>query len=338
MVLRPSSLPKLAACSHYQSEPDDKVGEAAHRGTRLDRVLRQELGDSSIEASFLEAEEDILCIEWTVRTVRLLAGNAPIESREEHLRIQALGMQGTADVLCAEKGWSGDLKTGQVRNYLEQQAAYAIGFMERYAAPEWTVYLFYGDQQELVTLHYTRAQAEAIARAPMVAALDPVKLPTPNEYCGWCAKRFACRERLEGVAWWAGLNPATVDLTDLDPVKLGALMDTLHEVSKDNGILDELKVQAKEKVLKGITVPGWTMAAGRESKTVPALQIQANIGGRNLLRDAGTQKVFSELLALSGDRFTKLWADTYGEAPPPGIIQSSHGTSYLQKSRKKKAK
>ena len=56
---------------------------------------------------------------------------------------------------------SADLKTGQLRNYREQMAAYALGFMDATFRTEWTAHLLFCDQRQLVTHRFTYEEAKA---------------------------------------------------------------------------------------------------------------------------------------------------------------------------------
>ncbi len=69
-------------------------------------------------------------VEWAVETAKALANGSPLNANEDSLRIEALGLIGTGDLLCEELLWSADLKSGQRRNYMEQQAAYANGYYD----------------------------------------------------------------------------------------------------------------------------------------------------------------------------------------------------------------
>lgn len=336
MNFRPSLLPKLAACPVYQSEED--AGAAAARGTEMDDVFRAHISEETPQFNTLN-HDDHAAVAWAVDTAKILANDHPLEAREAHLKIQCEGMEGTADLLCEDAGWSADLKSGQVRNYLEQQACYALGFMDRFWRDEWVVYLFYCDQREVVTLRYTRDEAQEIIRKVKAAALDEHAQAKPCDYCGWCAKRWRCPTRLESVAWFLGLDPRTVDLTAhaTDPQALAQSLDLTHEIQKDGGVHEFLKGAAKVHVTEGRVVPGWKLQNGRETKTVPALMLQAQFKGKTLLQLCGTQATMAACGNITGDKFSALWASAFGEDPIPlGTITINHGAPFLAKDRKKK--
>ncbi len=340
MNFRPSLLPKLAACPKYQSE--ESAGPAAERGTMLDVAFRLEITGVLVDHDPAMNEDDAAAVAWAVDTARVLAGDHPLEASEDALRIHAEGMDGTADLLCEGGQWSADLKTGQVRNYEEQQAVYALGFMDLTYTDEWTVYLIYCDQRELQSIRYTRESAEKIVRDVKAKALDDLAVATPCDYCGWCARRWRCPERLETVAWFLGLDPRTVDLAqhaESDPVKCAQALNLTHEIQKDDGVHDFLKAKGKEHIDAGRPLPGWKVQAGRATKSVPALMLQHPFRGKTLLGQAGTAACMAECKALSVDGFTKLWKTAFGEDPiPAGTVIENHGSPYLMKDRAKKAK
>ena len=335
MNFRPSLLPKLAACAKYQ--PQEFAGAAARRGTLMDEAFRTIIA-AEVEYEGDLDEDSFAAVCWAVDTSKILAGEHPLEAREAELRIQCEGMEGTADLLCEGGNWSADLKSGQVRNYLEQQACYALGFMDRFWQDEWTVYLIFCDARELVTLRYTREAAEKIIRDVKSAVLDDFAVATPCDYCGWCDRQWRCATRLESVAWFLGLDPRTVDLSaEKEPERLAQSLDLTHEIQKDDGVHDYLKAAAREHIAAGTQVPGWKLQNGRESKSVPALQLQAPFKGKTILELAGTQACFAALGTMTAGKFEALWQTAYGTDPiPVGTITVSHGTPFLVKQRGKK--
>lgn len=336
IALRPSLLPKLAACPKF--EPQEDAGPAAERGTALDIAFRAEIAGLEPEVEISLDDGD--AIQWALDTARILAGDAVLDANEENLRIEAAGMEGTADLLCEARNWSADLKSGQVRNYYHQQAAYALGFMDRYFLDEWTVYLLFCDERHVVRLDFTREEAEAAIRDVKARRLDPLSVPTPCDYCGWCARRWRCQERLETVAWFLRLDPATVNMEEeaKDPKKLAALLDLTHEVCKDDGLHDFLKKKASDHLLSGEGVPGWKLCSGKETRTVCALRIQETVNGKSLLQKAGTQAVFAAFGNMSATKFEALWVKANGEgsAPPADWIETKRGAAYVAKAKAKK--
>lgn len=185
-LVRPSALPKLAECRCYKSAPG--TSEAAARGTRLDAIIREQWVHSSpVELN----AEDEAAVTFAFYTLKTLAAGMHVETREAELQAEVPipGVKpGTMDALCVAGGWLADFKTGQIRSYYAQMAAYALACMDAYFADEWTAHLIFVDQQQVVSHKFTRADAEDcvtdIVNAPRVA--------TPCEYCGWCGKFEHC--------------------------------------------------------------------------------------------------------------------------------------------------
>lgn len=336
--LRPSALPKLAQCPRYQGE--EFAGPAAARGTAMDSAFRAILLGTHVGWLPGTNNEDIAAVEWAVATARLLAGNAPIQADEKELAVEMLGMTGTADGACPEKMFSMDLKSGQVRNYREQMAAYAIGFMEREFCEQWTTHLLFCDAREIVTIFWTAETAAAEVRSVIAAVKDPESKATPCDYCGWCALRWTCHARLEPLSMLLTGAPDKLDINTIKscPADLARLMDITYLIAKDDGLHDGLKAAASEFLTKGEAVPGWSLSKGRKTETISALQIAETHNGKSLLRDGGTQRVFAALGNVTGAKFSGLWQETYSEPPPVGLIRTNHGAAFVAKSRKKATK
>lgn len=185
-LIRPSSLPKLQECRCYVSKP--AVSEAAARGTRLDAVIREQwLNPSPVELS----PEDEAAVTWAFHTLKHLANGAAVETREEELQavVPVDGVKaGTMDALCVYGGWLADFKTGQVRDYAGQIAAYALACMEAFFADEWTTHLLFIDQKQVVSRLWTREEAEQF----VTGIVNKPKEPTLCDYCTWCGAFDTC--------------------------------------------------------------------------------------------------------------------------------------------------
>jgi len=273
--LRPSLLPKLALCGHYRSE--EFAGAAADRGTKLDNVFRlaltppELLPKTGTVGVILSDDDQIQAVEWAVKTARALAGEHDLEARESELRVDIPihGMSGTADLLCEGAGWSADLKSGQVRDYEAQQAAYAIGFMERFFVDEWTVYLLFCDEQRVERLLFTLESATEIVHDALALWAGGVP-PQPNDYCGWCAARWTCSARREqlGLVVPAG-EVATIDLESMESDKLVAFTLACKTIEDFSGKARDI---LKERALKpGVKIPGVSVVSKRGSRTIPAV-------------------------------------------------------------------
>ena len=211
--VRPSTLPKVKLCGHFESDPVS--GPAAARGTRLDLAFRAMI--QGVEPEVTLSIEERKALDWAVDSARILAGGYAILSDEASLRldIPVIDHPGTSDLLCPEAHWHGDLKSGEVRDYESQMAAYSLGWMMRYDVEEWTAYLFYCDQRYVQTYRFTRESAEAVVRDALALRLSDAP-PRPNQYCGWCAVRWDCEARREELGNHLPITKDTPIWADID--------------------------------------------------------------------------------------------------------------------------
>ena len=200
--ISPSMLPKLAECGLFVG--GHGYSEAAQRGTLLDNVIRAEVAGEEWGAAEL-SEEDNAAVTWGVETLRRLAAGDPVETREEHLAMHVPGMSkaGTADAVCKKQRWVADIKTGQIRNYREQLAAYALACMDSEWEESWTAHVVYVDQQLVRSYEFSREQAERIVDEVTSRASSPLTNPRPCEYCNWCAIKDTCPALVRRAHWYA---------------------------------------------------------------------------------------------------------------------------------------
>ena len=312
--LRPSILPKLSLCGQFRSAP---AGAAAERGTRLDVVFRDAIAGGWKAAGKLDPLE-LDAVQWAVDTARALANGSPLESDEEALKVWTLGMPGTGDLLCEELLWSADLKSGQKRNYLEQQAAYALGYMERAFSDEWTVYLLYCDLREVETLRFTRESAEATVRNAIAKGLSG-EPPTVNEYCGWCSNRFTCAPRRESLG--------------LVEIEEKALLDSLpsellREFVTRAGIVEEFADEArgilKSRLVQGFKVAGVSLTTKRGSRKVPERVVELNLSA------LGVADVLAAYGPMSEAKLREIWQRKIPGKPfPEDAVMESPGSAYI---------
>lgn len=308
--LRPSALPKLALCGHYRGEKD--AGEAANRGTRLDEVFRAIIQKENVSVAELDDAERT-AVKWAEATAKALAGSFALEARESELRIEAAGMTGTADLLCEDGRWSADLKTGQIRNYREQQAAYALGFMERYFVDEWTVYLLYCDAEQVETLRFTlESAAECIQDA--LALYNGGVPPQANEYCGWCASRFDCPARRESL----GILPdwQSIDLEKAESVKL---RDFVLAAAVAADFVERAREIIKERVCGGEKISGVSLVSKKGAVKLP----------NDELRKLTDQVDMNAALVMLGDLSEAKAATLLGDALPSDALVQTPGSSYI---------
>ena len=327
-LLRPSLLPKLAQCPCFVSSPD--AGEAAERGTRMDTVFRDLLMgvDEFRACEHLEADgkESVL---WAVKMVRMLcSGEEVIVDKKRcsfpqwHPRVTG----GEADCLCPALVKLIDLKSGQIRNYWEQQASYAKSFMEREFLDEITCHLLFCDQRQIVTRKFTYQEAVSIVNG-VVESVDRGDGPRLCEYCGWCAAQDTCplrnkaaQEALTLAA--SGMLEESFAAISQDPVKLADFITKA-------GILESYVEKGKKKILEYLTdkkkVPGFTRVSCKGKTTVPPEDVAKYatwIGVPKLLKAYGS---------LSAATFRKLFAEALPEQQfPEELVKTGAGYSYVK--------
>jgi hypothetical protein len=256
--------------------------------------------------------EDIAAVEWAVTTLRVLAGSAAVITREEDCRVFIPGLEkpGTADALVLEKFAHADLKTGQIRNYREQMAAYALGLMEMHFASEWTAHLLFCDQRKVVTLHFTFTEAKAIVEKVIAEYYDVTKQPSPCDYCGWCDKEETCPARL-------ALAQNAVAVADpgfcFDAVLAdnGKLSQFLSACAVLEDFRERAEETAKERLQAGVNIPGWKLVTRRGPEFVDHVTVGHHI------QALGFGSVLAAYGSLSAKKFREIWQQKFPQTPFP---------------------
>jgi len=260
--LRPSALPKIALCGQFESAPG--TSDAAARGTRIDSLFRHMWTTGEIPEG---AEmEEVKVAHWACGALLKLGSNGMTTTDEAKCRIYVpiLDKWGTMDAVNLGYGWLADLKTGQMHNYKEQMAAYALGCMEAMRCEYWVAHLLFADQQEVVSHAFTKDQAlQIVTDAIKNVGTDPA----PNEYCQWCAKSLICKPRLQdqeaaiATTEDAGNFAAVLN----DPDRLGLFLSRAK-------VFDEFREAAKERAREllesGQRVAGWRLQKPRINETL----------------------------------------------------------------------
>ncbi len=327
-LLRPSLLPKLAQCPCFVSSPD--VGEAAERGTRMDTAFRGLLmGVDEFKACQHLQPDEKDAVLWAVKTVRMLcSGEEVIADKKRctfpqwHPRVTG----GEADGICPMLGKLFDLKSGQIRNYWEQQASYAKSIMEREFLDEITCHLLFCDQRQIVTRKFTYQEAIDIVNG-VVDTVDRGDGPRLCEYCGWCVAQDTCTLR----------NRAAHDMLSL--VDSGKLESSFAKIVKDPfslaefvtkaGVLESYAKKGKEKILEylsdGKEVPGFKRFSCKGETTVlpeDVAKYATWIGVPKLLKAYGS---------LSAATFRKLFTEALPEKKfPEELVKTGAGYSYIK--------
>jgi hypothetical protein len=299
-MIRHSSLPKLAQCAKYESNP--VAGPHAERGLRLDAAFRAFLMGKPVPVALSSEEQE--AVMWAVDTARDLADGGDIEADEVNLKENTPGLDhiGTEDGRCEDENMSFDLKSGQsFRSYYEQMAAYALGNLERQfnehfdrqrlEESTWTCVLLFCDQREFTRIEFNRATAKAVVDGVLEAVNDPNAQATPCQYCSWCVKADTCVARTAPIVETLAAvesQPTGVSLEALkagllaDPERLGAFL-TANDVFEE--FVKDLKTKAKV-LMKKVAVPGWKLQEedGREHFDRIAI-VRAAVAGKSGLDD-----------------------------------------------------
>lgn len=331
--VRHSSLPKLAECPCYESAPGE-AGPAAQRGLLLDAVYRARLGGVG-EAMSLEAAmprelsvEDAAAVDWAVTMTLELGAGARILSDEARCKVRTPGMEhvGTADAIIPERRMVVDLKSGQVRNYREQMAAYALGMMNESFESEWTCVLLFCDAKKTVEHQFTWEEAENIVSEVVKGAMDPERKPSLCEYCDWCAKSGTCEARVEAVEQTREtmeiVAPLTVDQREW-------VLESLLEDREATGrflaqakVFDAFREKVEERVKAFLendpeSVPGWRLRAGGTSEVVFADDLARLVESGTISWDG----VLGTLGNMSGKKFRELWTKEMATQQMPDVIR-----------------
>jgi len=331
--ISPSSLPKLAECALFTGAPG--ASAAAERGTLLDRALRELFIDDPTTFDTLSAE-DKRAVEWGANELRVLSGGYHIETREEYLGMEVPGLSkpGTADAVCVRAKWVADCKSGQVRNYRQQLAAYSLACMQEHFTDSWTAHVVYIDQRLRRTYDFTREQAEATVSNLISEASSRTAEPTPNEYCGWCANADGCRALVRQSSEALALVQSETSLTEIrdqilsNPVSLSAFASNwkLAEKQIAEPILDALK----ERLGAGEDIPGWKVTTGAGRQFVEADTIAkaaTNVSKETLILALGGK--------MSADKFRQFCVESGAEVDESAVRSGAPITTLRQIKTKK---
>lgn len=307
--IRPSSAPKLAECPLFTSSGG--ASSAAERGTAIDAAIRSILvGDSALFDAL--PEEDKPAAQWGADKLRELAAGHSVETREEYLAmaVPGLSVMGTADAICKKAGWVADIKTGVVRNYREQLAAYSLACMHDNFCENWTGHVVYVDQQLVRSYEFTHDQAEEITWRWRDRAVASDAQPTPCEYCDWCANKNTCKalvrqseEALLAIRADRSLDEIRAEIA-ADPVRLSVF--TANWKAAEKHLAEPLIELLKTRLTEGEEIPGWkvTSSAGREFVEAEAIAKAAtNVSKETLILALGgkmSAKNFRQFCADSG--------------------------------------
>jgi len=322
---RPSSLDKLSECSWFASTSGGN--EAAARGDAIDLAFRSHsLTYPRSAEPFCLADEDKPAVEWAVEQTRRLAGEAIAVTAKQLCKVDVPNFEkpGEVDALVADKYMHLDLKSGQKRSYRLQQAAYALGLMDRYFTDYWTVFLLYCDQRETQRLTFTYEEAKGLIEQARVEYDHPQK-PTVNEFCSWCANFERCPTQRELAGSALAVSEAAIDFDPVlaDPQKLGRFLDGCKAIEE---FQERAKKHAKAEMLEGrIGAEGWKLVNKKGAKFVDVQEVLTHLS---------TAAIAQSVKTLSRDKYEAACAFD-GTEPRPDLIKQTGGSAYLIQTKTK---
>jgi hypothetical protein len=270
--------------------------------------------------------------EWTVETAMRIDDSVITAEELLHVEIPGLPTGGTADMLFPTKLEHGDMKSGRVRNYMEQMAAYSLGFMDRYFTDRWRAHLLFSDQREIVTHDFTYREAEAVVQGIRAEVNSPMRKATPNEYCGWCVYSTSCHARQElatRVFAYTNIQERWEAIKD-DPEELAAFL-----MAGDcfGDFLAEGKAAALAHIESGTKVEGFKRVSKVGNEFVD-MEVLVGLAQQNNLT---TSQVIRAFGSLSGSKARTLFK-SIGATVPDRVFQRHGGSVFLSKNPVKKAK
>lgn len=325
-LVRPSSLPKLAVCRCFVGKPG--TSEAAERGTRIDAAIRAAVAAGTfVDPGALADDEELEAANWAVDKLKELRAVGTWETREEFLGapVPVPGVKtGTMDALNEAGCQLADFKTGQIRGYREQMAAYALACMDQFFEDRWTAHLLFVDAREVVTHVFTREEAEAI----VLGVLNAERKEYPCEYCGWCA-RFDGECRVYGTC--GAVKTANAEVLNADlPKPTPALLshpdewpESVTALAKDHakawrflqclGIADKWGEQVKSELKKQGELPPRYFK--RVSVSGQRKVLACKLGPWAAKWGIDAVLALCDTIPLS--KFEEVWKQYEGEAPIP---------------------
>jgi hypothetical protein len=307
--ISPSSLPKLAECALFEGA--NGTSSAAERGTAVDVAIRNLI---SAEYDVAIASEDAGAIAYGVDELTRLAKGSFVETREEYLAMAVPGLSklGTADAVCKAEKWVADIKTGQVRNYREQLAAYSLACMEDNFDTSWTAHVVYVDQKLIRSYDFSYEEAQQITKRTIDRATSAEAQPTPCEYCSWCKHYNNChaivRQAESAVALIPDINGNSIDAIRQRILATAESMGAFAKEWKlaEKEIAEPVLGHLKTRLENGDEVPGWklTSMSGRKFVETDAIaKASQNITKETLILALGgkmSEKSYLELCANNG--------------------------------------
>ncbi|NDG65072.1 MAG: DUF2800 domain-containing protein, partial [Planctomycetes bacterium] len=310
--ISPSSLPKLAECALFEGA--NGTSSAAERGTAVDVAIRNIIAGNELEPITDVVGYDFSPIAYGVNELTRLAKGSFVETREEYLAMAVPGLSklGTADAVCKAEKWVADIKTGQVRNYREQLAAYSLACMEDNFDTSWTAHVIYVDQKLIRSYDFTYEEAKQGTQRTIDRATSAEAKPTPCEYCSWCKHYNNChaivRQAESAVALIPDINGNSIDAIRQRILATAESMGAFAKEWKlaEKEIAEPVLGHLKTRLENGDEVPGWklTSMSGRKFVECEAIaKASEGITKETLILAMGgklSEKSYIELCANNG--------------------------------------
>jgi hypothetical protein len=277
--------------------------------------------------------EDAEAVQWALATLKLLnqsEDSADVVVAEEALaaEVPVTGIKaGTMDACCPTQGWLADFKTGQMRDYEAQMAAYSLACMNEYWSDEWTAHLLFVDQQRVVSRHFTWREARDI----VYRILNAPEVPSCCEYCGWCGAFERCsavKAAADAVVAdeLPACTPAAKSRQELPEVMAAMVEDEaaahafLSKLKVVNDWAEVLRAKLKEKLA----------AAGGESEffrrgVVSGRRVVNPLALSRYAMELGTQRLLGMCSAIPLKKVEEQWAEVFHGKPVPEELITTQG-------------
>ncbi len=268
--IRPSSLPKLAACPRWISDTGKDVVRK-DLGTDRHQALRMVLENNDKSLLSLLPPQDTDGVEWAANYIKLHANSADTQL-ETPVKTQVgfWEITGTADVVSGNKVF--DLKW-HLDDYRMQVLCYALGVAQAKGIKSvMEAHVLFAEDKSFKRFEFPVDECEAILVNVIEEAMAEDSKPRPCQYCSGCGNILTCSAYAEMIKIVnMGLE---LDLPQPDPTKL----KTAEEAGKALYIARNLKrwihaVEGCAKLLatKGIEPTGFRSTIRRGNRYIKSL-------------------------------------------------------------------
>jgi hypothetical protein len=331
--ISPSVLPKLASCPLFEGAGG--TNEAAQRGTNIDIVIRELV--ANVETSIKLSTEDAYVATWGETKLKELAKGEFIETREEYLgmAVPHLGKMGTADGRCKPLSWVADIKTGQMRNYREQLAAYCLACMNDEFKTSYTAHVIYVDQQCVRSYDFTWEEAERIVLNVLQNATDKYAEPTPCEYCSWCKHYSNCNKIVHQAESAIALIPANngnslAEIRSLILSNNDSMADFIRNWKlAEKEITEPVEKEMKARLKSGAEITGWKLTIGSGRKYVETKAIA------EASKDSSIETIILSMGGKMSEKDYFALCASNGVSPDFSAIKSGNSIETLRQSKTK---